>query len=61
MLTVHTKVLGVECPCVSYIQLPAYHHHNHPTRQWTEDEEEWVQCVSSKPGTRMDVITLQVP
>jgi dynein light intermediate chain len=30
-----------------------------PPMQWTEDTEEWVQCVSSGITSRMDVITLQ--
>lgn len=30
-----------------------------PMMQWTEDSEEWVQCVSTAEANRMDVITLQ--
>eukprot|EP00667_Euglena_gracilis_P020322 EG_transcript_21970 len=30
-----------------------------PPRQWSEDGTDWLQCVSSSPATRMDIITLQ--
>ena len=30
-----------------------------PPREWTEDDQLWVQYVSSTPATRVDVINLQ--
>jgi dynein light intermediate chain len=30
-----------------------------PPREWTEDNQLWVQYVSSTPATRLDVVNLQ--